>query len=159
VADATAVPDWFDADLIGKDLHEVTFQVERGKIAEFARATRETSPVYFDVDAARAAGFADIPAPVTFLQTLNHHLPKGPIFPPMFSIKRIVHGASEYEIKRLPVAGETLTARFRFVQAFDKQGKKGGTMRFAVRECAVTDAQGEEIVFRRDTLIETGGVR
>ena len=39
---------------------KVTFPVERGKIAEFARATRETNPVYFDVEAARAAGAAGV---------------------------------------------------------------------------------------------------
>ena len=151
----TSCPEWFDAELLGRELHRVSFPVERGKIAEFARATGERNPIFFDEQAARAAGFSAIPTPVTFTQTVNHYLPDGPVFPPGFDIRRIVHGASEYEIRRLPLAGETLTASFRFVKVFEKTNKQGGTMHFAVRECALIDEQGEEILFRRDTLIET----
>jgi len=151
----SSCPEWFDAELLGRELHRVTFPVERGKIAEFARATGEINPVFFDEAAARAAGFDGIPTPVTFAQVVNHYLPDGPVFPPGFDIKRIVHGESEYEIERLPIAGEMLTASFRFVRVFEKTSKSGGTMRFAVRECALIDERGDEILFRRDTLIET----
>lgn len=40
--------------------------IERGRLAFFAKATGETNPVYSDIDAARAAGYADLPAPPTW---------------------------------------------------------------------------------------------
>src|SRR6476646_2097801 len=40
--------------------------VERAPITLFARALRDDNAVYRNADAARAAGFADVPAPPTF---------------------------------------------------------------------------------------------
>ncbi|NOZ85546.1 MAG: MaoC family dehydratase [Deltaproteobacteria bacterium] len=142
-------------DYVGKELAHISFPVERGKIAEYARATGETNPVYFDREEAIKAGFDDVPAPVTFLQIMNHFLPGGPIFPPDFDPKKLVHGECEYEIKRLPVGGETLNASFVFTKVFEKKNKAGSLMRFAIRECKVTDKAGEVVVIRRDVLIET----
>ncbi len=42
------------------------FPIERGKVAEFARATFETHPAFFQPEAARAAGFDNIPVPLTY---------------------------------------------------------------------------------------------
>src|SRR5436305_869795 len=43
---------------IGKTYPAVVYAVGREKIREYASAVGETNPLYFDVDAARAAGFA-----------------------------------------------------------------------------------------------------
>jgi hypothetical protein len=56
-----------DRRWIGRELPAATFDIERGRLAFFARAIGETDPVYLDPDAARAAGHPDIPAPPTFL--------------------------------------------------------------------------------------------
>ena len=142
-------------DYLGKELVRITFPVERGKIAEYAKATGETDQVFYDVDAARAAGFDDVPVPLTYLQVMNHFLESGPIFPPDFDPKRLVHGECEYEIHQIPVAGETLTASFVFTEVLEKKNRKGAVMRFAKRTCTVTDRSGKVVVIRRDTLIET----
>ena len=58
-------------DIIGKDLKKFQFEIERGKIKEFCKAIGETNPIYFDISAAKAAGFQDIPVPPTFATVIN----------------------------------------------------------------------------------------
>ena len=42
------------------------YAVGREKIREYARAVGETNPVHLDLEAARAAGYADVVAPPMF---------------------------------------------------------------------------------------------
>ena len=51
---------------IGKTYEPVLYAVGREKIKEYARAVGETNPVHLDVEAARAAGYADVVAPPMF---------------------------------------------------------------------------------------------
>ncbi len=51
---------------IGKTYEPVVYAVGREKIKEYARAVEETNPVHLDVEAARAAGYADVMAPPMF---------------------------------------------------------------------------------------------
>ena len=45
---------------------EGTYAVGREKIREFARAVHAKHPFHYDVESARAAGYADVIAPPTF---------------------------------------------------------------------------------------------
>lgn len=53
-------------EIIGRELRPYDFQVERGKIIEFCRATGETNPIYLDPNFAREHGYPDTPIPPTF---------------------------------------------------------------------------------------------
>ncbi len=53
-------------DMIGKPTGRSKVVVERGPVSQFAAAVGSTSPIYRDLDAAKAAGFAAIPAPPTW---------------------------------------------------------------------------------------------
>src|SRR4051794_24977365 len=53
-------------EAIGKTYPAVTYAVGREKIREYASAVGETNALYFDVDAAREAGHADVLAPPMF---------------------------------------------------------------------------------------------
>src|SRR5437899_2157716 len=55
-----------DASVIGKKTSAFRVRVERQPVANFAAAVLDSDPVYRDVEAAKAAGLADIPAPPTF---------------------------------------------------------------------------------------------
>ena len=55
-----------DTSAIGKSYPAVSYVVGREKVREFAYAVGETNPVYFDVEAARAAGYDDVVAPPMF---------------------------------------------------------------------------------------------
>src|SRR5881275_3403990 len=51
---------------IGKSYDPTTYAVGREKIREYASAVGETNPLHLDVEAARAAGYADVIAPPMF---------------------------------------------------------------------------------------------
>ena len=58
-------------DIVGRVYPaEGTYAVGREKIREFARAVHAENPLHHDVEAARAAGYADLIAP----PTLRYHL-------------------------------------------------------------------------------------
>ncbi|MGH9058569.1 MAG: FAS1-like dehydratase domain-containing protein, partial [Acidimicrobiales bacterium] len=55
-----------DTSVIGKVSGRRVVAVDRAPVANFARAVKDTDPVYRDPRTAQAAGLADIPAPPTF---------------------------------------------------------------------------------------------
>jgi len=54
---------------IGRELPPWIYEVTSTGVRAFARGVGYTDPVYFDVAAARAAGYRDLPAPPTFFGT------------------------------------------------------------------------------------------
>lgn len=93
-----------------------TYDMSREKIREFARATQSTDPVYFDVEAARAAGYADLVAPPMLISVLGIVANR-----PMFDESVIGYGVTqvmqsqERMIYHNPVvAGQTLTCHVHF---------------------------------------------
>ena len=53
-------------EAVGKTYEPTTYAVGREKIREYAAAVGETNPLHHDVEAARAAGYADVVAPPMF---------------------------------------------------------------------------------------------
>ena len=146
-----------DKSIIGRKGEPVTMHVERGKIREFARAIRDDDPLYFDeAYAAREAG--GIMPPLTFLQTVSHWddgrgRPRLPM-----DLKRVLHGEQEYEFLKPIVAGDVLTAVSRIVDVYEKPGKRGGSMNFAVTETEYRNQHGTLVARARAVSIETGQV-
>jgi len=143
-----------DKSFIGRKGEPVTMHVERGKIREFAGAIKDDDPLYFDeAYAAREAG--GIMPPVTFLQTASHWddgrgRPKVP-----FDLKRVLHGEQEYEFLAPIHAGDVLTAVSTVVDVYEKPGKRGGSMNFAVTETEYRNQQGTLVARARHITIET----
>jgi hypothetical protein len=54
---------------IGKESPPWTHEVTTTSVRMFARGVGYTDPVYYDVDAARKAGYRSLPAPPTYLGT------------------------------------------------------------------------------------------
>jgi acyl dehydratase len=146
-----------DKSLIGKKGEPVTMHVERGKIGEFARAIKDDDPLYFDeAYATREAG--GIMPPVTFLQAMSHWddgrgRPRLP-----FDLKRVLHGEQEYEFLAPIHVGDILTAVSTVVDVYEKPGKRGGVMTFAVTETEYRNQMGTLVARARAVGIETGQV-
>jgi hypothetical protein len=123
--------------------------IERGKIREFARAAGSTNPTYLEEEA---------PVPPTFLVTAaafwgTHH-PAGELG---FELARVLHGEEEFEFPGPPPhAGQTLTFATRIGDQWEKEGKRGGTMKFAELITEFHDEAGELVAVKRTTMIETG---
>jgi hypothetical protein len=125
--------------------------VERGKIAEFARAVLNTSEEHSKPDAV---------APPTFPQTLafwrmRQPRPAGGGGGGGRDMRRVLHGEQEFEYVRPLRAGDVLTATSKVVDEYEKEGKRGGTMRFVVSETQFRDQTGEIVAYSRGTSIVT----
>jgi acyl dehydratase len=100
-----------DTRAIGKIYPPTTYAAGREKIREYAAAVGETNPLYFDVEAARAAGYADVVAPPMFAVVYS----MGSIAPAMFdpevgvNFARMLHGSQEFRWGPVVVAGDEIT--------------------------------------------------
>lgn len=138
------------------------FEVERGKVAEFARAIHDPADIYLDEDAAQAAGYETIPAPPTFARTsffpryrpdgIDHNLG----FDLGFDRRRVVHGEQAYEYERPLYVGDVLTGDTTMEDVYQREGAGGGTMTFAVLRTDFRDESGEHVLSDYNTRIETG---
>lgn len=124
--------------------------VERGKISEFARACLNASDVY---------GRPDAVAPPTFPQTTSFWQRRGgggrPRLGRPFDPRRVLHGEQEFEYVRPLRAGDVLTGQTTLKDYYEKEGKRGGVMRFAVFETEYRDTNGDVVAYSRSTTIET----
>jgi acyl dehydratase len=146
-----------DKSYIGKTGGPVVMHIERGKIREFARAIKDDDPVYHD-EAVATKEAGGIVAPVTFLQTVSHWDDgRGRLRLP-FDLKRVLHGEQEYEFLEPIRVGDVLTAVSKIVDIYDKPGKRGGSMNFAVTETTYTNQNGAVVCRAKHVTIETGQV-
>ena len=88
------------------------YLVGREKVREFARAVFATSPLSFDVEAARAAGHPDLVAPPTFPVVVQEATLAQLLSAPDAGIdfSRVVHGDQRFTFSRPVFAGDELTA-------------------------------------------------
>jgi hypothetical protein len=125
--------------------------VERGKVAEFARAVHAEHPDH------RLA--AAVPPP-TFLTTTFLWEERTPGANPwhrvQMSQERGMHAEQEYIFHGPPPAvGDRLVCQSRIAEIYEKQGKKGGTMTFAVMVTEFRDESGRLVAEARMTGVET----
>ncbi len=96
---------------VGKTFPPADYAVGREKIREYARATGETADVHLDVQAARAAGHADLVAPPMFAAVFSSPAMGPALFDPDVGLDfaRMVHAAQEFRWGPLVVAGDEIT--------------------------------------------------
>jgi acyl dehydratase len=73
-------------EAIGKSYPPATYAVGREKVREYAHAVGEEDPLHHDLDAARAAGFADVVAPPMFAVVYSAAVMAPAIFDPEIGI-------------------------------------------------------------------------
>jgi hypothetical protein len=145
-----------DRSKIGHEWAPYTMQVERGKVREFADAVFSDDAVYRDVEAARAAGYPDLPVPPTFSAVTAHWSPQTSVEDDLgVDLKRVLAGGAEWEYLGEIVAGETLTVRGRIADIVEKQGSRG-PMTLVIRENTFCNERGEDVLRVRSTMIELG---
>lgn len=147
-----------DESLIGLDLGEISFPLERGKIRELAAAVLEDDPVYTDAGAARKAGFDGIPAPLNFPVVAMHWRAEDDMIAALgLDLRRVLHGEVAWEYLKPVGAGTQLTASRRVADITTREGKRGGTMTLVQVETEFRDGAGDVVTRQVDTLIETNG--
>src|SRR5579859_3810401 len=98
-------------EAIGKTYPAVSYAVGREKIREYAWAVGETNPVYVDVEAARAAGYADVVAPPMFAVVYAGRAVTPALFDPEVGINfaNMLHAGQEFLWGPVVVAGDDIT--------------------------------------------------
>jgi acyl dehydratase len=131
-----------NTDVIGKTFAPATYAVGREKIREYAHAVGESDPLYLDVDAARAAGYADVVAPPMF--AVVYSLPA--VWPALFDeevgidFAHMVHGGQAFEWGPLVVAGDEITTTASLKDASERRGND-----FFVFESVSLNHRGETV--------------
>jgi acyl dehydratase len=137
---------------------EFDLPVTAERVKEFALAVGENNPLFYDDEAARAQGMPGAVAPPTFSVTQIFEVPRDDRESRLgadLEYSRVLHGEQEFRINRLPLVGETLKGTMRIAKDFEKEGKRGGSMRFVTYETKFTDTQGDEVLTALYTLIQT----
>lgn len=137
--------------------------IDPGKVREFAKATRAADPAYL-----RGHG---APIPPTFLTTAqltwsDNHVEVPWDVPAMtdgsptaidLDFTRVLHAEEEFVFHGPPPrAGQELVVTMRLGEQYEKQGRRGGTLRFAVIVNEFRDPEGTLVAEQRTTLVETG---
>lgn len=141
-------------DFIGRSYPgESTYLVGREKVREFAAAIGDLNPVSHDVDAARALGYADLVAPVTFPVVFSLRASGDVVRDPDLGLdySRVVHGEQRFDYTRPIVAGDELM----ITTTIEDIRSKAGNDMITVRGDITTTA-GEPVVVATSLLIARG---
>ena len=141
-----------DRSFIGASLVESTLSIDAARLKFFAEAIGETNPIYLNGDAARAAGYTDIPVPPTFLMAGT--MDSGVLFD-MFDrmnvpIGKVLHGEQQFAYLAPVVVGDVVAISTRIVDIYDK---KNGALEFIITENIVTNQHGKVVAKMRGTTV------
>jgi acyl dehydratase len=142
-----------NTEAIGKSYEPTTYAVGREKVREYAAAVGETNPLHHDVDAARAAGYADVVAPPMFAVVFSSRAVGPALFDPDVGLNfaMMVHGGQEFRWGPLVVAGDEITTT-----ASVKDISERGGMGFYVFESVSKNQDGETVCTATWTNIVRG---
>jgi len=151
-------------ELVGRSYRTIEeFEIQAGKVEEFARAVKDDNPAHRDADAAERQGFAEVPAPLTFTRTAyfpRYRSAGVDVLRPFdlgFRREHRVHGEQEYEFERPVRVGDVLSGEVTLTDVYQREGSRGGTMTFAVFEIEYRDQDGDPVLTETQTVIETSG--
>lgn len=131
-------------------------------IRYFAEAIESDNPVHVDVDAARAAGHADVIAPPTLLCETNQYIAgrtrddagyKGHAWALPVTGCRLIRGGNRYEFHRHAGPDTIVTSTWEITSAVEKASRDGRRMLVVVSLATFTDQHGEVLVTNAETLI------
>ena len=154
--------------IIGQPTGKAKVVIERGTVQHFADAVLSMNPIYHNLDAAKAAGFENIPAPPTWPFAMEFaakyeelqpaDAPTGnplmaAVGPLIAKGGLILHGEQEFIYHRPIVVGDVLISDGKITDAYQKESK-GKTMTFICSSTAWSDEKtGEPVVTATFTLI------
>lgn len=141
-----------DKSVIGARLPVTTLTLERGRLRFFAKAIGETDPIYTDIDAAKAAGHPDIPAPATFLFSVELENPDPFAFLGSLGVdlRMVLHGTQSFTYHAMAYPGDELVAS---PHISDVYVKKGGALEFLVKDTTITRADGAPVAELQSVIV------
>jgi acyl dehydratase len=141
-----------DKKWIGHVLPESILPIERTRLQFFAKATGETRAEYLDVASAHAAGYADLPAPPTFLMAAE--LDSGAVDELLrdlqIPLSKLLHGEQGFTYHQPVCAGDTITVRSVISDVYEK---KNGSLEFVVKDSRALNQRNELVAELRSVLV------
>jgi acyl dehydratase len=130
------------------------YEVSRVKIAEFADAIGEPSPLCRDRAAAQAAGYPDVIAPPTFAVVISSAGAARVTMDPGLGLNyaMVVHGEQSFAHSRPLHAGDVVVSQSTIEEI---RPLRAMTMMTTVTEIRTVD--GEHVCTARSTLVERAG--
>jgi acyl dehydratase len=144
------------SDIIGTHYRYPDYYlVGREKIREYANAIQSDDPLHFSEEAAKAAGYPDVVAPLTFIAIPGRQVQLDIFrnFDVGINLARVLHRDQKIHFHRRIVAGDKLF----FDSWLDSVVESHGTVISELRS-EVTDEEGKPVMTTVVTLIgEAGG--
>ena len=156
-----------DRSKLGMEFPVYSILVEKNKIAEFVAAIEQKDdaeqirPLYRDVDAARKAGYENIPTPPTF-STSHVFWTGGGLLGTIKAVgadlSKLLHTKEEYEYFAPVCAGDVITRRMKVVDMYErgKKEQKDRYMQETILETDFINQRGELVIKARTTFMERG---
>ena len=129
------------------------YEVSRVKIAEFADAIGDASPVYRDKAAAQAAGHSDVIAPPTFAIVISMAGSGAALADPGLGLNyaMVVHGEQRFSYSRPIMAGDVVTAQVTLSDIRD-----AGRNVMLTTSTEIKTVAGEHVCTAVSTIVERG---
>jgi acyl dehydratase len=130
-------------DAVGKEWPATSYEVGKEKIREYATVIGLDNPVYFDREAAKAAGYRDVVAPPMFCVVYSAPALGPAMFDPEVEMNfaAMVHGSQQFEWDEPAVVGDEITTSAKCLEIFEKDGKG-----FYVFETNSVNQNGDQVV-------------
>jgi acyl dehydratase len=139
----------WDRSVLGQEFSRFEQHVTRQMLLEYADILGVTDAVYTDPEAAQARGYRDIIAIPTFVIWRGGN----PVAPSELNFAGTgINAGYNCDFYHVIYPGDTLTYATRLSDMYEKTGRSG-TMRFIVRETAVTNQHGEMVAQLHNTFI------
>ena len=142
-----------DTKAAGKTYEPKTYAVGREKVREYAAAVGEVNPLHLDVEAARAAGYADVVAPPMFAVVYSAPAMAPAVLDPEvgLNLAMMVHGGQEFVWGEPVVAGDEITTTASVKDISERDGRG-----FYVFETVSTNQNGDTVATGTWTNIVRG---
>lgn len=134
-----------DPAAVGRSLRPVHARVEPGRLRYFLDTIGERNPVFRDAGAARAAGYAAVPVPPTYLfclEMMDAEAPFAFLAELGIDLARVLHGEQRFAYHAPVVVGDALTFASTIAAVAEK---KGGALTIVTVQTRVTNQDGRHV--------------
>jgi hypothetical protein len=148
--------------VIGVPSSHWRYELTTTSVRAFARGVGYRDRVYYEMDAAHAAGYVSIPAPPCYLGTPLYvpdevddtfSVPPTVSSRPKFGLSRVLDGGTEISYERLLLAGETLSANHTIADLEVKRSESLGAFLLVTTESEFRDGGGAVVARERAQVI------
>ena len=141
-----------DRKHIGRVSKPNTVEVAKGRLKFFAKSIGENNPIYSDEESAMAAGYRSIPAPPTFLFSLDFEQenPFAVLEALGVQLGKVLHAKQSFTYFEQICAGDTITLQSKVADIYDK---KDGALEFVVQEFTATNQDNTLVAKMQRTIV------